>query len=205
MQAELALRDGSFFDKVVAAAARRMDPSSLGGGAGSQAASAHHGTMTLYLERFGGYSRDRTIGLAQWQYGLALDLLARGEARGAADTIAMMMVFFEQATLDGSPDLGWLLTHLPDPPNGLFMDRTTTPTTTLRPFSPLADQRLLATTLAYVKELDALTTKRNELSKPKAPTKPPPPLKADPGGDDATLSRKQLRAQLWAAKKAKGT
>ncbi|CAE7353024.1 unnamed protein product, partial [Symbiodinium microadriaticum] len=163
---------------------------SNGGGAGSLQGPVSQGTMTQYLERFGGYSRDRSIGLAQWQCGLAMDLLSRGEARGAADTIAMMMVFFEQTSLDGSPDLAWLLTHLPDPPNGLFMDRTTTPTTTLRPFSPLADQRLLATTLAYVKELDALTAKRNELPKPKAPTKPAPPTKGDPGGDEAALSRK---------------
>ncbi|CAE7284713.1 unnamed protein product, partial [Symbiodinium sp. KB8] len=188
IQAELALREGVFFDKVVLAATRRMDPSCLGGGAGSQQGPTSHGTMTQYLERFGGYSRDRTIGLAQWQCGLAMDLLARGEARGAADT-TMMMVFFEQTSLDGSPDLAWLLTHLPDPPNGLFVDRTATPTTTLRPFSPLADQRLLATTLAYVKELDALTTKRSELQKPKAPTKPAPPTKGDPGGDEVAFGR----------------
>ena len=205
IQTELALRDGAFFDKVVTAACRRMDPSSLGDGTGSAGVPGQQGTMTRYLERFGGYSRDRTLGLAQWQCALAMDLLARGEARGAADTIALMMVFIEQTILDGSPDLGWLLTHLPDPPNAVFLERATTPTTTLRPFSPLADQRLLATTLAYVKELDTLTAKKNEIPRPKPSAKTSSTAKADQGSDEATLSRKQLRAQLWAAKKAKGT
>ena len=50
-----------------------------------------------------------------------------------------------------------------------------------------------------------LPAKKNELPKPKPPTKPTSTPKGDPGSDEAALSRKQLRAQLWAAKKAKGT
>ena len=201
IQADLGLRDGSFFDKVLLAATRRMDPTVLPG-ASAASSGRDSGVMTQYLERFGGYPKDRVLGLIQWQVGIALDLFARGEPKGAADTLALLAVFIEQTSLDHSPDLAWLLTHLPDPPNGLFLDRATTPTTTLRPFAPLADQKLVATTLAYVKELDTMSLKRAEFPKAKLPLKPPP--KKDPAvtDQDPTLSRKQLRAKLWAAKKA---
>ena len=161
IQAELAQRDGS------AAAGRRMDPTSVPGSSGQAQTN-----MAAYLERFGGYHKDRTIGLAQWQCALAMDLLAKGETKGAGDTLAMLMIFFEQVTLDGNPDLGWLMTHLADPPNGVFQDRTVTPTTSLRPFSPLAPR--------------------------------PPPKLPDAGAkqEEAAPTRKQLLAQLWAAKKS---
>ena len=200
IQAELAQRDGSFFDRTFAAAGRRMDPTSVPGSSGL--ASGLQTSMAAYLERFGGYHKDRTIGLAQWQCAIAMDLLAKGETKGAGDTLAMLMIFFEQATLDGNPDLGWLMTHLADPPNGVFQDRTVTPTTSLRPFSPLADQRLVATTLAFVKELEALSTRKNEVSKPKAPKTPPKLPDAGAKQEEAAPTRKQLRAQLWAAKKS---
>ncbi|CAE7205238.1 unnamed protein product [Symbiodinium sp. KB8] len=200
IQSDLGLRDGSFFDKVLLAATRRMDPTALPG-ASAASSGRDTGIMTQYLERFGGYPKDRVLGLIQWQVGIALDLFSRGESKGAADTIALLAVFIEQTSLDNSPDLAWLLTHLPDPPNGLFLDRATTPTTTLRPFSPLADQKLVATTLAYVKELDTMSLKRSEFPKAKHP--PKPPLKKDfaIADQDPALSRKQLRAKLWAAKK----
>ncbi|CAE7255329.1 unnamed protein product [Symbiodinium sp. CCMP2592] len=144
------------------AAARRMDPSVLPGASGSASVPVSSGTMTQYLERFGGYSKDRTMGLAQWQCAIAM-------ARGAADTISLLMVFLEQATLDRTPDFDSSARSSERPVLGEAHH-------SYNHAPPLADQRMLATTLA------------------------------DPGADaaEATLSRKQLRAQLWAAKKAKG-
>ncbi|CAE7908265.1 tri1 [Symbiodinium sp. KB8] len=186
IQADLALRDGSFFDNVLSAATRRMDPAMMPGTLAA-APSRDPAVMTQLV-------------------GIALDLFARGEPKGAAYTVALLAVFIEQSSLDSSPDLAWLLTHLPDPPNGLFLGRATTPTTTLRPllrpFSLLADQKLVATTLACVKELDTVSLKRSEFPKAKFPPKALP--KKDPAtpDQDPALSRKQLRAKLWAAKKA---
>ena len=144
-----------------------MDPTSVPG----SSAVPPQNSMSAYLERFGGYHKDRTIGLAQqWQCALAMDLLAKGETKGAGDTLAMLIF---SSTRPRNPDLAWLMTHLADCPNGVFQDRTVTPTTSLRPFSPLADQRLVATTLAFVKELETLSTRKGEVAKPKPPKHPP--------------------------------
>ena len=134
-----------------------------------------------------------------------MDLLAKGETKGAGDTLAMLMIFFEQATPDGNPGVAT------DPPTPRTVSSWTAPflpvaaTTSLRPFSPLADQRPAATTLAFVKELEALSTRKGELAKPKPPKPPPKPPDAGAKQEEASLSRKQLRAQLWAAKKSSAT
>ena len=102
------------------------------------------------------------------------------------------MIMIKQTALDGRSDLGWLLTLQHDPPSALFVDHQALPLSSLRPFSPLADQRLVATTLAFVRELDTLSTKRAEFAKQK-PVQPSGP-KSDPKTGEAQLSRKQLRA-----------
>ena len=148
--------DGSFFERAYQAAARRMDPTV----SSAQAAelSQQGPVMQRYLERYGGFSKNKELGLIQWQLTLALDLFAKREAKGA-DTIAQIMIMVKQWALDGRSDLAWLLTLQPDPPNSVFQDDQQIGASSLRPFSSLADQRIIATTLAYVKELDALTTK----------------------------------------------
>ena len=111
--------------------------------------------MTKYLERYGGFSKAKELGLLQWQLAIAMALPGNGEPRAAADVIALMMVMVEQSSLDGNPDIGWLLTLQNDPPSSIFLDRQNLPTTGLKPFSSLADPKWIATMLSFVKEQDS--------------------------------------------------
>ena len=119
--------------------------------------------MQRYLERYERFSQRRDLGLIQWQLAQAMDLFAQGEARGAADLISQLMIMVEQLSLDGRSDLAWLLTLQHDPPAAIFVDHQALPSSGLRPFSPLADQKLVSTTLAFIRELETLSSKRAEL------------------------------------------
>ena len=199
LQAELRQRDGAFFKKVLAAASRRMDPANSTLGPGETGS-----VMCKYLERYGGFGSQKEWGLVQWQLAQVMDLAAGGHWESALDHVALLMIMVEQTALDsGRTDLSWLLTLQPDPPSSIFLNHQSLPTSSLRPFAPLADQRLIASTLAYVKELDTLSTKRAELTAPKS--KPGPPVPSPSGlrtSDQPVLTKKQLRAKAWAEKKA---
>ena len=160
--------------------------------------------MCRYLERYGGFGSLTEWGLVQWQLAQVMDLASNGHWESALDHVALLMIMVEQTALDSSrTDLSWLLTLQPDPPASVFMNHQSLPTTSLRPFAPLADQRLIASTLAYVKELDTLSTKRAELTASKAKPGLPPALPAGPkAGEQLVLTKKHLRAKAWAEKKA---
>ena len=114
--------------------------------------------------------------------------------------------YFDQLVLDqGSTALAWLLTLQHDPPQALFSEAVAAPATGVQPFSPLADQKWITSALGYLREMDLIASRRAESKqKPKKPPGlPPPPSTGQPGAaDDADLSKKQLRAAQWAAKRA---
>ncbi|CAE7233553.1 unnamed protein product [Symbiodinium sp. CCMP2456] len=175
LQRELASRSGIFFDKVYEAAVRRMEPTielhSFAGGVHQPA------VMTRYLERYGGFRDHRVWGLVQWQLAQIFDLLTTDQVGGAKDALALLMVMVDQLVLDaGSPELGWILTLQPDPPNPLFSAPSNMPGSSLRPCSHLADPKWVATSLAFVKEMETLQNRRAEVAKR------PPPVPPEPGG-----------------------
>ena len=212
LQADLAQQDGSFFRAVVSSAARRMDPSAMTIQPGD--AVTRGLTLCRYLERYGGYQGHREYGLVQWTLARALDQASAGSPQGALDTVALAMVMIEQWTLDQNrTELGWILSLQPEPPSGLFVNNQALATSALRPFANLAEQRWVAIALAYVKELEVLSTKRLEIGggnvqKTRAPA---PPLTSQPkapdpkGQSEENLSRKQLRAKKWAESRAKAS
>ena len=109
------------------------------------------------------------------------------------------MVMVDQVVIDaGQAELGWLLTLQGDPPAPLFSAPANVPGSSLRPCSHLVDPRWLAVALGYVKEMEALSTRRSEVAKAKTPGSPPAPGAAS----SPPLSRKQQRAKLWAEKGA---
>ena len=82
----------------------------------------------------------------------------------AKDTLGLLVVMIEQACLDqGKFDLAQLLTLQEDPPSGVFTNRQLSQVSRAKPFSPLADQRWVTVALAFLKELDTISTKRSEL------------------------------------------
>ena len=131
---------------------------------GSREMMAQGVSGTCYMERFGGYGKQRDLGIIQFQVMTCMDFLQMENLDAARDSLSLLAVMLEQATLDGgSLELGQLLTLTDDPPSAIFTNRTSQ-TSRAKAFSPLADQRWVTTALAYIKELDTITSKRLELT-----------------------------------------
>jgi len=101
-----------------------------------------------YLERFGGYGRQRELGLLQHQVMTVFDFLMEAAAR---DALALLAAAIEQSCLDGGHmDLATLLTLQEDPPSSIFQNRQLSSTSRSRSFAPLADQRWVTCSLAFL-------------------------------------------------------
>ena len=187
LQAELALHRGTFFQSVVSSMARRMAPTA--------SAEISYGQMlangisgTRYLERFGGYGRQRELGLIQYQLMTMVDFVMAENWGAAKDTLGLLVVMVEQACLDqGKFDLAQMLTLSEDPPAGVYTNRQLSQVSRAKSFAPLADQRWVTVALAFLKELDTITTKRSELLLASQPgggqqIQPSPKAQPTPGG-----------------------
>ncbi|CAE7249391.1 unnamed protein product, partial [Symbiodinium sp. KB8] len=199
LQQDLASRSGGFAQKVRDNMARRMDPTGL--------LPEDQVSFLRYLERHGGYAGQPLLGLVAWQVAQALDLTAIGATEGAKDSLSLLLLMLDQTAHDkGSSSLGWLLTLQADPPSNLFAPQPSVPGSNLQSFSPLAEQRWITTALAYAKELETISSRIAE-GQPKAPQPRPPPKspaipQAQAADEEQQLSKKQLRAAQWAARKA---
>lgn len=174
LQQELSLQRGSFFNSIFVQMARRMQPARIAEAAPADLA-PRGVTATTYLERYGGYGKCRDLGHIAWQVGMVLDHLQTDNVPAAKDAIALLMVCLEQASMDGGRlDIGLLLSLQEDPPAALFTNRSLAAYSRGKAFAPLAEQKWIATALAYIKELDAISTKRADIAKPpQAPTRDP--------------------------------
>ncbi|CAE7359437.1 unnamed protein product [Symbiodinium natans] len=204
LQQELSARTGSFATKVRENMERRMDPTGL--------LPTEQVSFMRYLERHGGFAAQPLLGLIAWQVAQALDLLRLGSQEGARDVLSLLLVMLDQCAQDqGESSLAWLLTLQSDPPLGIFQPPAQLPGSTLQTFSPLADQRWITVSLAYVKELETIAARKVEASPTKTqpamrqlPKQPSIPLPHAPGSSDnpdGHLSKKQQRAAQWAAAK----
>ena len=100
------------------------------------------------------------------------DHLMCNNVEAAKDGVALLAVSVEQACLDnGRMDLAMLLCLQEDPPASIFVNRQIGSTSRARSFAPLADQKWVTCALAFLKEMEVITTKRAELtgSKPSQP------------------------------------
>ena len=164
LQSELAMHRGTFFRQVMQQMSRRMSPTSSADLSAKELLEKGISGVR-YLERFGGYGRCREIGQMQFQVMTAFDFLMAGKVEAAMDTIALLAVSLEQASLDGGRmDLASLLCLQEDAPASIFMNRQLTATSRARAFAPLADQRWITCALAFLKELEVIQTKRAELT-----------------------------------------
>ena len=163
LQAELAQQKGLFFQSVLRSMARRMAPTSSTDLTPQQMLDREISGIK-YLERFGGYSRQRELGQLQFQVMTAFDYLMAGQVEAAMDTIALLAVTIEQCNLDGGRmDLATLLCLQEDPPASIFVTRQLSTTSRTRAFAPLADQRWVTVALAFLKEMEVISSKRQEL------------------------------------------
>ena len=138
LQAELALHRGTFFRTVVQSMSRRMSPTSSSDLPPAELLEKGISGVR-YLERFGGYGRQRELGLLQFQVMTAMDFMMAGKMEAAMDTVVLLAVAIEQASLDGGRmDLASLLTLQEDPPASIFVNRQLSSTSRARSFAPLA-------------------------------------------------------------------
>lgn len=164
LQAELASHRGTFFRAVTQAMSRRMAPTSSADVTPQEL--VDKGICGVrYLERFGGYGRHRELGQLQYQVMTAFDFMMCGNMEAAKDTVALLAVTIEQASLDnGRMELATLLCLQEDPPSSIFVNRSLTATSRARSFAPLADQKWVTVALAFLKEMEVITAKRAELT-----------------------------------------
>ena len=193
LQLELAAQKGTFFSAVVANMGRRMHPAMQLEATPMQLAGQGI-TMSKYVERFGGYGRARDFGHVMWQVALIMDHLQMENWQGAMDATALLAVCLEQTALDGSMDVGLLLSLSEDPPSGVFTNRSLAPLSRGKAFAPLASQQWIAVALSYIKELDLITQKRADLTGGKT----------QPAGDLVTPKVKPKPQPKWKKKKKKG-
>ena len=161
MQADLASRNSSFFLQVQQQLFKRMNPTRQVPASEDELAATGI-SMTSYLERYGGFKGNREAGLALWIAAHVMDAMAVQDFHGAKEYMALLTVALEQSALDGGWHLAYLLCLLEDPPNNLFADRMA-PITSGRPFAPLVPPSWSAVALSYLKEVDLLASRKQEV------------------------------------------
>ena len=98
-----------------------------------------------------------------WLLGHVADQLLAGDVKGAQEMLALAMVAIEQSAMDnGKWEIAWILASQEDPSQQLFAHRAPATNPRLRAFGPLCPADWGAIALAYVKELDPLSSRRAE-------------------------------------------
>ena len=92
---------------------------------------------------------------------------------GAEELTATTLVAIEQAAANnGNFEVGYLLSLLEDLSQTLFMHRPAAQNPWLRAFGGLCPQSWATTTLAFIQEVDAIQTRRQEATKSKQSGEP---------------------------------
>lgn len=171
LQMELANRSGNFMLLVAQMAYRRMRPTD----ALPQALKDFQGRslFTRYFEKQGGYQSQRELALVQWMMAHIADCLLAEDIKGAQELVSLGMVMIDQACQDGGKwEVAYLLGLLEDPPPGLYAPRGRSTNPRLAAFSPICPQQWATTTLSFIKEMDLISTRRQEAAG--QPSKKPP-------------------------------
>lgn len=177
MMQDLAAGRSTYFMQVQQQMHRKLSPSSPAPSTEQELLVSGASVLT-YLERFGGYQRKKELGYVMWLLGHVMDAFATGNHHLAREHTALALCAVEQAALDrGEWSLGFLLGLTSDPPVQMFQDRLQNVTAFGRSFGPLTPPSWAATSLAFLKEMEVLQTRKLEVKK----AKPDPPAKeADP-------------------------
>ena len=121
-------------------------------------------SLQTYLERYGGFKGQREAGLSMWVIAHAVDAASRGDFHMTREYLALAVMGLEQSAFDvGSWDLAYIVTLAEDPPSALFQEKMSSVTASARPFAPLIPASLATISLAYLKEIDVLQSRRQEI------------------------------------------
>lgn len=164
LQNELAAHKGTFYVQVLQSMSRRMYPA-MNAEVELSALRDRGVTPTQYLERYGGYGRTRDVGMIIWQVANVMNHMQEGNHKAAMDAISLLFVCLEQTSLDaGNMQVGMLLSLTEEPPATLFSARSVANTMHPRLFAPTACQRWVTTALQYLKEMDVISSRRQEIN-----------------------------------------
>ena len=170
LQQELANRSGGFFLQVAQLALRRvkpMDPLPR-----TLDDLPKKAIFSKYLEKQGGFAGQKEYAILMWLMAQIGDAMVAKDHVGAQELLALTMVSLEQVSLDGGKwDLAFLLSLQEEPPQSLYSSRASGANPRLRAFAPLCPQPWATTALAFVKEMDVISTRRSETAAPKAAPK----------------------------------
>ena len=165
MMSELAMGSSQYFLQFQQQLHRRLLPSSPVPQTAEEMMASPTSLLT-YLERFGGYKGQRTLGMTMWLLGHSMDAASRGDTRMCLEHLALTVASLEQVGVDqGDWSLGFLQSLVAEPPLTLFQERQHQMQMYSRSFGPLTPAAWSATSLAYLKELEVLTTKKTETAK----------------------------------------
>ena len=162
LQSDLACHSSTFFIQLHQQMHRKMFPAKLVPQKEEDLLGSQMG-MCQYLERFGNFRNAREVGLTMWVLGHAIDSAAQGDHKSCQEFLALL------ALMDGDWRIAYHLTLLEEPPSVMFQGRPQAVSAVGKPFANLVPPNLAATTLAYIKEVDVLVTKKGELKGGKKP------------------------------------
>ena len=186
MMQDLSSGKSVFFMQVQQQLHRKLSPSSPAPSTEEELYASDASVLT-YLERFGGYQRNKELGYVMWLLGHIMDAFSRGDAHLAREHTALALCAVEQAALDkGDWALGFLLGLTADPPVQMFQDRLQNVTAYGRSFGPLTPSGWAATSLAFLKEMEVLQNRKTEIKKAK-----PDGSAKDPEAESPSPKRRQ--------------
>jgi len=120
MMAELSTRSSQFFMQFQQQLHRRLQPAAPVPQTAEELA-ASPASMLTYLERFGGYKGQRTLGMTMWLLAHCMDAAARGDMRLC---LSLTVAALEQVGVDqGDWSLGFLQSLVSEPPLTVFQER----------------------------------------------------------------------------------
>lgn len=169
MQQDLASGSSSYYLQMMQQVHKRMCPSRP---LPKSEAELSHLSFLSYLEKTGGYKGAKESGLLMWLLGYVIDAAAQDDMHQVKERLALVVTALEQSVVDGGDwSVAYLLSLAEDPPLSLYQEKSAIVSPYGRPFSSLVPSQWAAVILAYVKELEVLTTKKQEASPKKTITK----------------------------------
>ncbi len=179
MQADLASGSSTYYLQMMQQVHRRLFPAMT---VPKDADQLQHLSFLTYLKETGGYKASRETGLIMWLLGHIIDAASCDDMHQVRERLALLAISLEQSAVDrGDWQIAYLLSLAEDPPLSLYQDKTSIISPYGRPFASLVPSAWAAVVLAYVKELEVLTSKKGEAISPKRS----PPLKSDPDSPPA--------------------
>ena len=178
MQSDLALRQSQYWLAFLQQVSRRMYPSRQVP-TSSEMARDSGLSFLAYLERYGAFKQSKELGTILWIVGYIVDAAIAQDFDGVKEHLALFVTALDQAALDQNWDTAFLVSLVEDPPAQIFMERSSN-TTLAKPFSPLMPSAWGAVLLAFLKDIDIMSSRKQETKKK---TGQASPSTGDPGGE----------------------